>query len=104
MTLRLYTNFFQPTMKLVSKTRIGAKVTKKYDDAKTPYCRVLDSRSVSKKNKKRLKEEYVTINPVALKRSIVQLQDKLLRIVIKKTRRQPSAPSNDLEYILCEVT
>ena len=29
--LRLYTNFFQPTMKLIEKTRIGSKIIKKYD-------------------------------------------------------------------------
>ncbi|MFZ3121970.1 MAG: DDE-type integrase/transposase/recombinase [Thermodesulfovibrionales bacterium] len=31
--LRLYTNFFQPVMKLIEKTRIGSKVQKKYDRA-----------------------------------------------------------------------
>ena len=35
-TLRLYVNFFQPALKLISKKREGAKVTKKYDKAKTP--------------------------------------------------------------------
>jgi hypothetical protein len=39
--LRLYVNFFQPTMKLVAKTRDGAKVYKVYDRAQTPYQRVL---------------------------------------------------------------
>jgi len=34
-TLRLYTNFFQPTMKLKSKERVGSKVTKRYDGAQT---------------------------------------------------------------------
>jgi hypothetical protein len=29
--LRLYTNFFQPVMKLTEKTRIGSKVIKRYD-------------------------------------------------------------------------
>ena len=32
--LGCYTNFFQPVVKLVSKTRTGSKVTKKYDEAK----------------------------------------------------------------------
>ena len=32
----LYTNFFQPTMKLVSKTKHGAKVHKVYDTAQIP--------------------------------------------------------------------
>jgi len=33
---RLYTNFYQPVMKLTEKTRIGSKVKKKYDWARTP--------------------------------------------------------------------
>ena len=35
--LRLYTNYFQPVMKLISKQRQGAKVKKKYDEPRTPY-------------------------------------------------------------------
>lgn len=38
--VRLYFNFFQPLMKLVSKTRDGAKVRKVYDKARTPYRRL----------------------------------------------------------------
>ena len=38
-----YVNYFQPVLKLISKTRVGSKVTKKYDRAKTPYRRVLES-------------------------------------------------------------
>src|SRR5260370_1900488 len=34
--IRLYINFFQPSMKLVSKERVGSKVKKTYDQAKTP--------------------------------------------------------------------
>jgi hypothetical protein len=39
--LRLYTNFFLPTMKLKSKEREGSRVKKYYDQALTPYQRVL---------------------------------------------------------------
>src|SRR5207237_4232231 len=35
--LRLYTNFFMPSMKLVSRERHGSRVTKRYDRAQTPY-------------------------------------------------------------------
>ena len=34
--MRLYVNFFQPSLKLLSKERSGARVTKKYSKAKTP--------------------------------------------------------------------
>jgi hypothetical protein len=33
------TNYFYPQQKLVSKVRVGAKVSKKYDRATTPYRR-----------------------------------------------------------------
>ena len=39
--LRLYTNYFQPVMKLKSKERNGAKVKKIHDEPKTPYQRLL---------------------------------------------------------------
>ena len=44
--LRLYVNFFQPSQKLISKERRGGRVIKKYDQAKTPYQRVLASDSI----------------------------------------------------------
>ena len=39
--LAFYQNYFQPSQKLVSKTRIGAKVRKKHDLAQTPAHRLL---------------------------------------------------------------
>jgi hypothetical protein len=39
--LRLYINFFQPSMKLLSKQRDGSKVQRKYEAAQTPR---IDSR------------------------------------------------------------
>ena len=40
-------NFFFPSMKIISKQRVEAKVIKKYDTAKTPYCRLMESSDVS---------------------------------------------------------
>ena len=84
--LRLYTNFFQPTMKLREKTRTGSKVTKKYDKPRTPYRRALASLHVSWANKALLKKQYVKLNPAALKRLITRLQQKLLRLASMKER------------------
>ncbi len=83
--LRLYTNFFQPVMKLKEKTRTGSKVRKKYDEAKTPYQRVLECKDVKEDAKRRLFEEYETLNPAELKRSITRLQDKLMNLAKLKT-------------------
>ena len=78
-TLRLYSNFFQPTMKLQAKERVGSKVTKRYDRAQTPYQRVLAAPRVSKAAKERLRAKYPTLNPAALKRKLMRLQDQLLK-------------------------
>jgi hypothetical protein len=75
-----YVNYFQPVLKLISKTRVGSKVTKKYDKAKTPFRRVLESEHIDDKIKKSLKREYDRLNPVELKRNITRLQDELLKL------------------------
>jgi hypothetical protein len=64
--LRLYTNFFQPTMKLVSKTRHGARVHKVYDTAQTPYQRLLECGVLSQNKRTELAAIYGGLNPVRL--------------------------------------
>lgn len=78
--LRLYVNFFQPVMKLIQKTRIGSRVRKKYDEPQTPYQRVLASPFVPEKKKETLRQQYVQLNPAALRRKIANLQDKLFKL------------------------
>jgi hypothetical protein len=82
--LRLYSNFFQPVMKLLEKTRIGSKVRKKYDKAQPPYQRVLASPEVPKEIKKQLRGQYRKLNPAELKRNIENLQSLLLQFVSDK--------------------
>jgi len=65
-TLRHYVNFFQPTMKLISKTRHGAKVHKVYDMAKTPYQRLLESGVLTPAKRAELAAIYRGLNPVLL--------------------------------------
>lgn len=68
--LRLYINFFQPVLKLVGKQRIDGKTVRKYDQATTPYRRVLALASLPLEVKARLMAQYVQLNPVALRASI----------------------------------
>jgi hypothetical protein len=73
--LRLYVNFFQPSMKLVSKERIGAKVRKKYDKAQTPYQRALASASVDERSKDALRKQMLQLDPVLLFQQVERLQE-----------------------------
>ena len=63
---RLHTNFFQPSFKLKYKRREGAKVIKRYHVPATPYERALAHPKLSKAVKRRLRELYRTLDPVAL--------------------------------------
>ena len=93
-----YTNYFQPVLKLISKTRAGSKVTKKYDKAKTPFRRVLESRSIDDKIKKSLKREYDRLNPAELKRKIARLQDELLKLNTLKQKVEKETVINAEAY------
>lgn len=75
--VELYVNFFQPVMKLKTKQRVGSRVKKTYDVAKTPYQRILESGVLTEENKMRIQALYKTLNPMDLKRKINKLTDKL---------------------------
>jgi len=90
--LRLYKNFFQPVMKLVSKERIGGSVKRKYDTPKTPYQRLMDSGQISEQTRKQLETVYLSLNPAQLKRSIDTKLDKLYQAYEKKGRFEQAEP------------
>lgn len=84
------TNLFTPQQKLVSKTRLGAKVTKKYDTAQTPHQRLLaHTEYLDAVDAGLLAKRLQTTNPAALRRSVSDLQGDLLNKVKHKniTRR-----------------
>ena len=68
--LRLYVNFFQPVLKLVRKTRHGARVHKVYDTAQTPYQRLLKSGILTENKKRELAHIYDALNPMTLLKQI----------------------------------
>ena len=75
--LRLYSNFFQPSMKLLTKSRVGSRVTKRYDQAQTPYQRLRAAVEVPTAVKDKLKAQFMTLDPVQLLLDIRSLQDEL---------------------------
>ncbi len=78
--LHLFTNLFQPTFKLKSKKRTGAKVQKQYDTPKTPLQRVLDMKLLSDENTARWQAAYRETNPAELRRQIDQKVRQLVML------------------------
>ncbi len=77
--VRLYVNFFQPSMKLTTKTRDGSRVRKRYDIAQTPYQRLSNLDALDRDLRDRLPSIYERLDPVDLLRQLEKLQDAFWR-------------------------
>jgi hypothetical protein len=78
--VRLFVNFFQPSVKLIGKSRRGSKVKKQYDPPQTPYQRMMSSKNISQIVKYKLKYQFESLNPAELHRRIRRLQEELFRV------------------------
>jgi hypothetical protein len=79
---RLLVNYFEPSMKLIGKTRNGSKVVKKYDAARTPWQRfksILESQEETKPQAEKNQHFYRTLNPARLRRDLHDLEAQLRR-------------------------
>ena len=79
--LRLYVNFFQPVLKLIGKVQVDGKTIKHYDQATTPFRRVLAADQVSFVVKAGLMNQFIYLNPVDLRRQIDRKLARLWKIV-----------------------
>ena len=93
--LHLYVNFFQPVMKLVSKTRHGAKVHKVYDMTRTPYQRLLEAGVLTEAKRQELAASYHGLNPIALLRQINQNLERLWTLAECPAQRRKGRSHND---------
>lgn len=77
--LRLRVNFLQPCMMLQSKERVGSKIRRHYDIAKTPCQRALEHPCVLEERKAALREQLADIKPMAIAKEILRLREELRR-------------------------
>jgi hypothetical protein len=65
-----YYNLFQPVLHLVEKTHDGTRVRRRWDDAQTPFARLLATNILDRPTRERLERLYADTNPRALRRTI----------------------------------
>ena len=99
--MRLYVNYFQPSFKLMEKTRNGSVVTKRYSPPATPCERVIQHETVGAETRARLNERRARLDPVALLHSIRETQSALAAIVSPEIRPTPRGES--LERFLARL-
>lgn len=97
---RLYVNFFQPSFKLKSKRRDGARVVKTYHPPMTPCERVLQLTAVDEALKAGLREQLQQIDPIELLQRIRAAQQKLVEIAGRATSSGQPSSTPDLDAYL----
>jgi hypothetical protein len=85
---RLYINFFQPSFKLKSKTRDGARVHKVYYAPATPCDRLVAHDGVAPAIKQKLTAQFKSLDPVRLLQQIRTAQQLLSDIEAHGTRTE----------------
>jgi hypothetical protein len=81
--LNYFLNFFLPSMKLISKERQGSKIKKKYDKAKTPFQRLLESKEIGEDKKIELIRIFNKLDPFKLQNNIERKIRLILKLSIK---------------------
>jgi hypothetical protein len=91
--LRLFVNFFQPSFKLATKARDGAKVMKRYHPPATPCERLMADGRISEEIRQRLATQRAGLDPVRLLREIRIVQHELIRLADTPVLGETTAPT-----------
>jgi hypothetical protein len=68
--MRIYYNLFQPVLHLVEKTMEGDRVRRRWDEAQTPYQRLLSTGVLSPEQQQWWQALYEQTNPLVLREKI----------------------------------
>lgn len=93
-------------MKLTEKIRKGARVTRRYEQAKTPYPRLLETGVLSAASQGQLADLYRSLNPAEIQREIGRIQKRLhalARLRQEHTEKEVIA-TEEFEYLSAEAT
>ena len=97
---RLFVNVFQPSFKLAEKTRVGARVHKRYHAPETPCARLLASDTVPAAMKDRLRALAGSLDPLGLLDEIRAVQHHLAGLAAGSTVHPMPQRDADLDGFL----
>jgi hypothetical protein len=89
--LRLFQNFFLPSVKLLRKERVGARVRRRYDAPQTPLDRVLACPEIPTVVAAQLRRHRASLDPFALGRAIDQQLDRIYALANSRHQPPPAA-------------
>lgn len=78
--LRLFLNYFQPSVKLIERTRVGSRVRRKYDKPKTPFERLIELGVLTEAQIATMQAERDQLDPFTLSAAIESKVAAILRM------------------------
>ena len=99
--LRLYVNYFQPSFKLIDKTRDGSTTVKHYSQPATPCDRLIQHDATGAELKTVLNEYRAGLDPVLLLHTIREAQSALVATTSPEVRETPAGET--LERFLAKL-
>ncbi len=84
----LYTNYFQPSFKLIAREKIGSRTRKRYDRPQTPCQRLLAHPAVAETVKEWLRATRSRLDPLFLLSEIRAAQSALATLAAPEERWQ----------------
>lgn len=102
--LRLFQNLFQPSLKLKEKKRVGSRSVRKYDKAKTPLQRVLESGKYHRAKVKKLKELAATLDPFELSEAIDKKLERVYKMASQRIGGQNEVRAQEKQTLECPRT
>ena len=91
--VRLYVNFFQPSFKLIDKTRDGAITVKHYSQPTRPCDRLVQHDATGDEVQASLRENRAGLDPVALLHTISEAQSTFVAATAPEIRETPAGES-----------
>jgi transposase InsO family protein len=91
--LRLWLNLFLPSVKLLKKMRVGSKVRRVSDAARTPFERVRECPQADRKKVAQLEEWRKRLDPFQLSRSIERKLERIARLANRRLSPRAEPPS-----------
>jgi len=80
--LRLLMNYFQPSVKLIERSRIGSRVRRKYDRPKTPFQRLVELQALTSEQIAAMTSERERLDPFILSATV---EAKVRRVLSMRT-------------------
>ena len=87
--LSAFQNFFQPSMKLLAKERVGSRLQRRYDAPKTPFERLCEAGILDKETKQKLGKRMRALDPFALSQTIERKLENIYKLASRRVTFSP---------------